>query len=412
MERYPQLQSQQRFADLMVALEGTENRIAIADVSTRRVTRTLRVPGAGAIFGLAWSPDGSQIAFSGSRSGVNDLFLLDLESGDFGPADFPLAAGAVTDAFITEHVEDAWAPGLAWSYDGQLGWGAELGATPTNGPVDATWTGRVTARDKGPETGWELALVRAPVRQSVLSWTGVEGEVEAGGGRVELPFKGGRVTRNGLEADGYGRAGGWQVSGSLRLGSYRGENVLDNTGGEFYGLAERPLGEAGHGRLHAGPYLYLSAFEDNLGRFSPGHGGYFSPAWLWGTGLTGRWRADGTDGWVALRGSLGYQRHREDAADAVPDSGLEAELSGLLGLAPSDFGRFASVSESGAAGTLELEAVRRVGTSRWYWGGYVRGRFSPEFDNTAAMLVLRWGVAGGGRPGLERQFRAQFGLLD
>jgi LemA protein len=27
MERYPQLQSQQRFADLMVALEGTENRI-------------------------------------------------------------------------------------------------------------------------------------------------------------------------------------------------------------------------------------------------------------------------------------------------------------------------------------------------------------------------------------------------
>ncbi|MDQ3247194.1 MAG: LemA family protein, partial [Pseudomonadota bacterium] len=26
-ERYPQLQSQQRFADLMVALEGTENRI-------------------------------------------------------------------------------------------------------------------------------------------------------------------------------------------------------------------------------------------------------------------------------------------------------------------------------------------------------------------------------------------------
>ena len=27
VERYPELQSQQRFADLMVALEGTENRI-------------------------------------------------------------------------------------------------------------------------------------------------------------------------------------------------------------------------------------------------------------------------------------------------------------------------------------------------------------------------------------------------
>ena len=44
MERYPQLQSQQRFADLMVALEGTENRIrtqrrdyndAVRDYNTR-----------------------------------------------------------------------------------------------------------------------------------------------------------------------------------------------------------------------------------------------------------------------------------------------------------------------------------------------------------------------------------------
>ncbi|MBX7493629.1 LemA family protein [Qipengyuania sp. 1NDW9] len=40
VERYPELQSQQRFADLMVALEGTENRI---DASRTRYNEAVRV---------------------------------------------------------------------------------------------------------------------------------------------------------------------------------------------------------------------------------------------------------------------------------------------------------------------------------------------------------------------------------
>ena len=46
MERYPQLQSQQRFADLMVALEGTENRIRTqrrdSNEAVRRYNTTIR----------------------------------------------------------------------------------------------------------------------------------------------------------------------------------------------------------------------------------------------------------------------------------------------------------------------------------------------------------------------------------
>ena len=46
MERYPQLQSQQRFADLMVALEGTENRIRTQrrdyNDAVRRYNTTIR----------------------------------------------------------------------------------------------------------------------------------------------------------------------------------------------------------------------------------------------------------------------------------------------------------------------------------------------------------------------------------
>ena len=46
MERYPQLQSQQRFADLMVALEGTENRIRTQrrdyNEAVRRYNTTIR----------------------------------------------------------------------------------------------------------------------------------------------------------------------------------------------------------------------------------------------------------------------------------------------------------------------------------------------------------------------------------
>jgi hypothetical protein len=64
--------------------------------------------------GLAWSPDGKKIAFSGNRNGVFDIFLVDLESEaveqltndaiyDGGPAFSPDGKSLVFTSFIGEH---------------------------------------------------------------------------------------------------------------------------------------------------------------------------------------------------------------------------------------------------------------------------------------------------------------------
>jgi len=339
---------------------------------------------------------------------------IDLDSGDMGPGDFPVSTDRITGASITESESGIWEPVASWTIDGDTRWFFEIGASPLEGEVSATWQGRAGGARQGELAGWSLAVVRTPIEESVLSWTGVNGDVEIDGQTVALPFSWGRVTRNGLDANGYRKLGtDWTISGDLRLGRYLGHNVENNTGGQFYGLAEKHLWGDAESGFWAGPYLYLSAFDKNSNQFTPGHGGYFSPSWLVGTGLAGRWRkASGDQSWyMEIRGSAGYQAHEEDATDLIPEDDLEQQVLDLLQLTPDDLGRFGSNSEQGFAGTLEIEGLRRVGASRWYVGGMLRGRISPEFDNAAGMLVVRYGPR---QPNyaVNRQFRELFSLHD
>lgn len=63
-----------------VVFKDGNNQLAIVDVATKNVLRTIKVPHVGAIHGLAWSPDGRQIVISGLDGGISDLFLLNLET--------------------------------------------------------------------------------------------------------------------------------------------------------------------------------------------------------------------------------------------------------------------------------------------------------------------------------------------
>jgi tetratricopeptide (TPR) repeat protein len=335
---------------------------------------------------------------------------LDLDSDDMGPGDFPVNTDRVTGVQITDSESGPWEPLASWVYEGDLLWRAEVGATPVEGEVSATWQGRLGAARLNAGSGWSLDAVRVPVEESILSWTGARGRVEVDGSPVDLPFSWGRVTRNGVDANGYlGVSDRWTLSGDLKVGDYRGHNVESNFGGQFYGLAERRLDGEGDAGLWAGPYVYLSGFEDNRSKFAPGHGGYFSPSWLAGAGIAARWRRGSTERpwYFEARGSAGYQRHEEDATDLIPDDGLEQRVLNVLGLQPEDLGGFGSNTEGGFAGTLELEGLRRIGRSDWHVGGFVRGRVSPEFDNAAAMVTIRYGLPQP-RHTIRRQFRERF----
>jgi Tol biopolymer transport system component len=85
-----------------VVTAGGDNRIAIVDVASADLERTIVPDGIGAISGVAWSPDGRALAFSGVRGGISDLYVLDLATGS-----------------VTQLTDDRYADlQPAWSPDG------------------------------------------------------------------------------------------------------------------------------------------------------------------------------------------------------------------------------------------------------------------------------------------------------
>jgi Tol biopolymer transport system component len=64
-----------------VVFEDGDNRIAILDVASQKIERTINIDGLNAITYLAWSPDGEVMAVSGTAGGISDLFLYHLKDG-------------------------------------------------------------------------------------------------------------------------------------------------------------------------------------------------------------------------------------------------------------------------------------------------------------------------------------------
>jgi hypothetical protein len=68
-----------RFA--FIVYNDGNNEITIVDSKDGDIERKMRPGNVGAIYNLAWSPDGRSLAFSGSKGGISDLYVVDLESG-------------------------------------------------------------------------------------------------------------------------------------------------------------------------------------------------------------------------------------------------------------------------------------------------------------------------------------------
>lgn len=65
----------------VVTFAQGNNEIALWDVNRESFQRRISVDGVTAIAQPAWSPDGTQIAFSGLNGGISDLYVLNLETG-------------------------------------------------------------------------------------------------------------------------------------------------------------------------------------------------------------------------------------------------------------------------------------------------------------------------------------------
>ena len=161
---------------------------------------------------------------------------------------------------------------------------------------------------------------RRAVNESMLSYAGQRDLVT---GRSW-----GGVTRTGVRAQleygvnerlGFYGGGGWAT--------LQGENVRNNTmvelgGGLYYTALNTPTQQ-----LTVGPDLRYFHYDRNLGGFSFGQGGYFSPQSQVIATMNADYRRQWGNLFARVQGSVGYQRFTQHAAAVFPnDSALQTQL--------------------------------------------------------------------------------------
>jgi len=206
----------------------------------------------------------------------------------------------------TDHLSGSQGFELSYRRDGWTRPFLSIGITPTNGVVDPRLTFRLGLRQELDAGHWQLQFLSQPVRDSILSYTGI---VDPYGGT-----KWGRVLRTGLEGHYFRPLGGrWSVYTRLQGAVLEGKAVKQNwslmaSAGLGYELAL-----AGFDYFSVGPGLSYQHYDNNQNHFTLGHGGYFSPQQFVNLGpavdfLTTEGRP------FVIRGRLavGLQYYRED----------------------------------------------------------------------------------------------------
>ncbi|PWR21158.1 cellulose synthase subunit BcsC-related outer membrane protein [Zavarzinia aquatilis] len=224
---------------------------------------------------------------------------------------------------------------------------ADVGSTPLGFEVKNVVGGITFAPQLSSTTTLKLTGERRAVTDSLLSYAGT----------VE-PFTGkrwGGVTRTGARvmlSDDDGDVGLYGGAGYYKLD---GENVDDNQQMEAtVGAYIRPY-KTERAELSVGVNLSYLNYEKNLGEFSLGHGGYFSPQNFYSIAFPVEYSGESRSGkWnYTIGGAIGFQSYDKDAAPYFPTNGklqqiLEDEVS--AGLISSAY--YSAASESGIGGNI------------------------------------------------------------
>lgn len=202
--------------------------------------------------------------------------------------------------------------GLSVGYEGK-NLDASIGTTPlgfaeTNVIGNLTYSGQLT-----DNVSLKADLSRRPVTDSLLSFagtrdprTGVQwGGVVATGARLDL----------GRDFERYG------IYGYGTAHSITGKNVTTNSRYELGGGVYLPVSRSASSSLTVGMNVDLLSYDKNLGQFTYGQGGYFSPQRYASLTLPLDWSGrDGRMSW-RLNASIGVQSFREDPFPSPLTSG-------------------------------------------------------------------------------------------
>ncbi|MBG14087.1 MAG: hypothetical protein CL553_13355 [Alcanivorax sp.] len=272
--------------------------------------------------------------------------------------------------------------GVGFGYRGQA-FAADIGSTPFGFEITNLVGGLSWAPKLGRNGRFILAGERRAVTDSLLSYAGVEdpatgdrwGGVTRTGGRLGLTFDNGPLG----------------LYGDLGFYHYDGHNVADNQSVEAsLGGYLRPVREDGR-ELKTGVNVRYMSFDENLSKFTYGHGGYFSPQDYVSLSFPIEYSEDYRRWTWSATFAPGFQSYSSDAAAFFPTLAEEQfwmEILASSGVIDSAY--YAAESESGFGVNLgagldyRLSPGLKLGTRLGYdtFGDYSETKASVNLNYT------------------------------
>ena len=272
--------------------------------------------------------------------------------------------------------------GVGFGYQGRA-FAADIGSTPFGFEITNLVGGLSWAPKLGRNGRFILAGERRAVTDSLLSYAGVEdpatgdrwGGVVRTGGRLGLTFDNGPLG----------------LYGDLGFYHYDGHNVADNQSVEAsLGGYLRPVREDGR-ELKTGVNVRYMSFDENLSKFTYGHGGYFSPQDYVSLSFPIEYSEDYRRWTWSATFAPGFQSYSSDAAAFFPTLAEEQfwmEILASSGVIDSAY--YAAESESGFGVNLgagldyRLSPGLKLGTRLGYdtFGDYSETKASVNLNYT------------------------------
>lgn len=259
-------------------------------------------------------------------------------------------------------------------------WQLDIGTTPRNFPVSTT-VGGVKYSDSVSVLNYHLELARRPVTSSLLSYAGTRDPYTG-------QIWGGVHTTGVMGGLGYDQGGKFGIWSSFGYQLLAGQNVADNSkltamGGVYWRLFKTPVEQLTLG-LNSINFWY----RKNLGEFTFGQGGYYSPQRYnaLSVPLSYAWR---NERWsTLLRGSVSVSSAKEDASPFYPTRPDLQAASGRMTSASSGPGWGAS-----ATAALEYQLTPKLAL-----GAMLEYQYSQFYQPGRAMLYLRYQPGSASRP--------------
>jgi Tfp pilus assembly protein PilF len=260
-------------------------------------------------------------------------------------------------------------------------WGFDVGTT--QGYEVNNWLGGAIVNGDLGQVGWSLAASRRPMSNSLLSFAGARDPA--------TKVRWGGVTANGatlgLSGDQGGDHGIWASLGHHWL---YGENVVDNQRTRaMAGYYFRALEKADE-RMRVGLTLMHWRYDKDLGGYSLGQGGYYSPQRYESIGLPVSYAWRNYDWSFLLEGSVSWSRANSDSSRVYPNQHLNRKLLERYDIVESNIDAMTDASASTGLGYRLHGAFERRLSDRWALGGGFDWQHSDDYAPSHAVFYVRY----------------------